>query len=164
MNCVLKGRSCRNRRFDCAQHKFLHQRKTSFIALVHVEWFLISHCEVALKRYQKFSAVKISKTCRKYPENGTVSFYYRVMGQKDADGMANSVDPYQTAPLRACPHLSVLKVKIITAYVLHVNCHCSESKIKFPFKRKVCPWFVDNFLSYSCLNRVWNSRLMQSRL
>ena len=32
---------------------------------------------------------------RKYPEIGTVSFYDRVMGPKDADGMANSVDPDQ---------------------------------------------------------------------
>ena len=28
-------------------------------------------------------------------------FYYRVIGPKDADGMANSVDPDQTAPLGA---------------------------------------------------------------
>ena len=30
---------------------------------------------------------------------GTVWFYDRVMHPKDADGMANSVDPDQTAPL-----------------------------------------------------------------
>ena len=29
----------------------------------------------------------------------TVLFYHRVTGSKDVDGMANSVDPYQTAPL-----------------------------------------------------------------
>ena len=28
-------------------------------------------------------------------------FYHRVMSPKDADGMANSVDPDQTAPLGA---------------------------------------------------------------
>ena len=38
------------------------------------------------------------KKCCKYPETGTVLFYYRVMGPKDADRMANSVDPDQTAP------------------------------------------------------------------
>ena len=27
-----------------------------------------------------------------------MSFYYKVMGPKDADGMANRVDPDQTAP------------------------------------------------------------------
>ena len=30
-----------------------------------------------------------------------LSFYYRVMGRKDAHGIANSVDPDQTAPLGA---------------------------------------------------------------
>ena len=39
------------------------------------------------------------KKCCKYPEIGRVSFYYRVMGLKDADGIANSVNPDQTAPL-----------------------------------------------------------------
>ena len=33
-----------------------------------------------------------------YPKIGTVSFYCRVMGSKDADGMTNSVDPDQIAP------------------------------------------------------------------
>ena len=32
-------------------------------------------------------------------KNGTVSFYYTVKSPKDADRMANSVDPDQTAPL-----------------------------------------------------------------
>ena len=35
------------------------------------------------------------------PKLGTVWFYKAVMHPKDADGMANSVDPDQTAPLRA---------------------------------------------------------------
>ena len=36
------------------------------------------------------------KKCCNYPKIGTVLFYYRVMSPKDADGMANSVDPDQT--------------------------------------------------------------------
>ena len=32
-----------------------------------------------------------------YPKIGAISFYYRVIGPKDADAMANSVDPDQTA-------------------------------------------------------------------
>ena len=36
-----------------------------------------------------------------YPKLGTVLFYYIVMGPKDADGTANSVDPDQNAPLGA---------------------------------------------------------------
>ena len=48
-------------------------------------------------------------------------FYYRVMGRKDADGIANSVDPDQTAPRSSlswvytvCPNLPVRKLRIIT--------------------------------------------------
>ena len=41
------------------------------------------------------------KKCCKYPEMGTVSFYHIVMDPKDADRMANSVNPDQTAPLGA---------------------------------------------------------------
>ena len=37
-----------------------------------------------------------SDTCN-YSKIGTVSFYFRVMGPKDADGMTNSIDPDQTA-------------------------------------------------------------------
>ena len=36
-----------------------------------------------------------------HPKIGTVLFYHRVIGPKDADGMANSVDLDQTAPLGA---------------------------------------------------------------
>ena len=39
------------------------------------------------------------KNCCNYPKSWTVCFYDRVMCPKDADGMANSVDPDQTAPL-----------------------------------------------------------------
>ena len=38
------------------------------------------------------------KNCFNYPKIGTVSLYHRVVGSKDADEMANSVDPDQTAP------------------------------------------------------------------
>ena len=40
------------------------------------------------------------KNCCNYPKTGTVLFYYRVMGPNDAERMANSVDPDQTAPRR----------------------------------------------------------------
>ena len=36
--------------------------------------------------------------------------YHKVMNPNDADGMANSVDPVQTAP----PGISVRKLRIIT--------------------------------------------------
>ena len=76
-------------------------------------WFFLRGCfqpvkDVSLnlsQAYQVRSTVKLlnkfghPKKCCNYPKTGTVSFYYRVMGPKDADGMANSGDPYQTAPL-----------------------------------------------------------------
>ena len=37
------------------------------------------------------------KKCCNYPKIGTVSFCYRVIGPKDADGMTNGVDPDQTS-------------------------------------------------------------------
>ena len=47
---------------------------------------------------------KISDTlqiCCNHPKIWTRWLYYRVMYPKDPDGMANSVDPDQTAPLGA---------------------------------------------------------------
>ena len=39
-----------------------------------------------------------NRNCRKYPKIGTMWFYYRQMHPYYADGMANSVDPDNTAP------------------------------------------------------------------
>ena len=39
------------------------------------------------------------KNCCNYPKIGTVLFYCRVMSPKDVDGLANKVDPDQTATL-----------------------------------------------------------------
>ena len=54
--------------------------------------------------------------------------YHRVMSPNDADGMANSVDPDQTAPLAVrsgsalfCPDLSVRKLRNITVLCLQFN-------------------------------------------
>ena len=41
------------------------------------------------------------KNCSNYPKIRTESFYYRWIGPKDIDRIANSVDPDQTAPLGA---------------------------------------------------------------
>ena len=68
-------------------------------------------------QYRKARKVSdIRKQCCNYAKIGTVSFHYRIMGPKDTDGMANSVDPYQTAPrvYTVCPDLSDRKLRIIT--------------------------------------------------
>ena len=51
------------------------------------------NCVVILK-------IRTPRNCN-HPKIEIVLFYYTVIGPKDADGMANSVDPDQTAPLRA---------------------------------------------------------------
>ena len=55
--------------------------------------------------------------------------YHRVMSPNDADGMANSVDPDQTAPQiwvsTVCPGISVRKLRIITVSAVTtqmINC------------------------------------------
>ena len=52
--------------------------------------------------------------------------YHRVRSQNDADGMANSVDPDQTAPsliwvCTVCPDLSVQKLRKITVPYFSLN-------------------------------------------
>ena len=78
--------------------------------------------------------------CCNYPKIGTVSFYYRVMGPKDADRMANSVEPDQTAPrglirvysvyhsiLSVHSDLSVRKLRNIT---VSINCTTEWQTVK----------------------------------
>ena len=51
--------------------------------------------------------------------------YHRVMNPNDADGMANSVNPDQTAPLSCfctvCPDLPVRKLRNITVCILDLE-------------------------------------------
>ena len=65
------------------------------------------------------------KICCNYPKSWTVWFHDRVICSKDADGMANSVDPDQTAPLvwvyTVCLDLPVHKLRIITVCM---ELHC----------------------------------------
>ena len=50
----------------------------------------------AYRKFPKYS--KHPKNCGNHINIWTVWFYHRVMSPNDADGMANSVDPDQTAP------------------------------------------------------------------
>ena len=43
----------------------------------------------------KILKLRTQKNCCNYPKVGTMSFYYREMDPKDADRMANNVDPDQ---------------------------------------------------------------------
>ena len=50
------------------------------------------------------------KFCCNQPKIWTRLLCHKVMRHKDADGMANSVDPDQTAPLHCLPRPSCLKI------------------------------------------------------
>ena len=47
----------------------------------------------------KFLKIRTPENCCNHPKIGTVLFFYRLIGPKNVDGMPNSVDPDQTAPL-----------------------------------------------------------------
>ena len=101
---------------------------------------LISYC-----KFPKY--LDTQKICCSYSEIWTMWLYHRVNSPNDADGMANSVDPDQTAPSRSsliwvctvCPCLSVRKLRIITVLDSNVSlavygpCHISliPSQVKF---------------------------------
>ena len=51
------------------------------------------------RKFPKYSDTQ--KICFNHSKNWTIRLYHRVMSPYDADGMANSVDPDQTAPLGA---------------------------------------------------------------
>ena len=56
-------------------------------------------CNSAYPKTPKYSDTR--KHCCNHPKILTKWLYHRVLHPKDADGMANSVDPDQTAPLGA---------------------------------------------------------------
>ena len=58
------------------------------------EIHFLSDCRNTVKKSKQTGH---RKNCCSYPKIGTVSLYYIVMGPKDAEGIANSVDPDQTA-------------------------------------------------------------------
>ena len=61
----------------------------------NIESFLMMR--LIYRKDPKFSDT--SKLCCNHPKNGKKRFYHRVMHHKDADSVANSEDPDQTAPL-----------------------------------------------------------------
>ena len=106
------------------QHKFIFKDsyQSSFSAA--------SFCSLSKAMIMKYNsgAKHYRKNCCAYPKIGTLSLYYRVIGPKDADRMANSVDPDQTWSKQCrpwsdcssiwiytvCPDLPVRKLRIIT--------------------------------------------------
>ena len=58
------------------------------------------------RKFPKYSDTQ--KICCNHSKIWTMWLYHRVMSPNDADGMANSVDPDQTAPLGAVCYGSAL--------------------------------------------------------
>ena len=56
------------------------------------QWFLLGYC-----KFPKYSDTQ--RICCNHSKIWTMWLYHNVMSPNDADGMANSVDPDQTAPL-----------------------------------------------------------------
>ena len=66
----------------------------------YVENFCLkNHLLFTYRKVPKFLDTR--KLCDYYPKTGKKRFYHRLMHPKDADGIANSEDPDQTAPLGA---------------------------------------------------------------
>ena len=63
-----------------------------------------------------------------YPKIGTLWFYHREMRPKDADGMANSVDPDQTAPEQSDQGLHCLLFRL---FPLDRLLYCKSTLLKF---------------------------------
>ena len=62
--------------------------------------FVLSvHFTTYYRKFPKYSDTQ--NICCNHFKNSTMWLYHRVMSPNDADGMANSVDPDQTAPLGA---------------------------------------------------------------
>ena len=65
-------------------------------------WLAIQEASQNKQNYRKFPKYSDTpKICCKHSKIWTMWLYHRVMSPNDADGMANSVDPDQTAPLGA---------------------------------------------------------------
>ena len=83
------------------------------IPLIHDGHF-VSYWQKYCK-FPKYSDTQ--KICCNHSNIWTMWLYHRVMSPNDADGMANSVDPDQTALIwvcTVCPGLSVQKLWLIT--------------------------------------------------
>ena len=68
----------------------------------NVEWSWYILQKFRLKKYRNFPKYSDTQTiCCNHSKIWTMWLYHRVMSPNGADGMANSVDPDQTAPLGA---------------------------------------------------------------
>ena len=77
-------------------------------------YFLRSFLYMYYRKFPKY--LETPKICCNHPKSWTRWHFFRVMHPKDAEGIANSVDPDQTAPIwicTVCQDLSVQKLRKI---------------------------------------------------
>ena len=79
---------------------------TNSLNAPHLDKFSVQNVVAAISTvcigYRKFPKYSDTQNiCCNYPKSWTRWLFLRVMSPNDADGMANSVDPDQTAPLGA---------------------------------------------------------------
>ena len=94
-------------------------RKLRIITVLQGPASVLQHVLQSIYNYRKFPKYSVTqKICCNHSKILTMWLYYRVMSPNDADGMANSVVPDQTAPLiwvcTVCPGISIRKLRIIT--------------------------------------------------
>ena len=83
--------------------------------------------------YRKFPKYSDTQTiCCNHSKIWTMWLYHRLMGPNDADGMANSVDPDQTATLGAVWSGSALFAQAYLSENLGSLRYVFKSKIKYP--------------------------------
>ena len=91
---------------------------TELMEIVSIFCHLSVYC-----KFPKYSDTP--KICSNHSKILTMRLYNRVMSPNDADGMANSADPDQTAPdqrssliwvCTVCPGISVQKLRKITLF------------------------------------------------
>ena len=78
-------------------YKFDNKRTSQKKQLLQNETLL--KCIGSYRNFPKYSDTE--KICCNHSKIWTMWLYYSVMSPNDADGMANSVDPDQTAPVGA---------------------------------------------------------------
>ena len=108
--------------------------------------------------YRKFPKYSDTQNiCCNHSKIWTMWLYHWVMSPNDADGMANSVDPDQTAPwsslirvFTVCPGISVRKLRIIT--VNYCTCTAVGSAEKWYFITLIVLFVYIFFLEQNAVN------------
>ena len=83
---------------EAADHTLQGKQSKQSISCAMAALFLW-HRKLNYRKFPKYSDTP--KNCCNHPKSWTRWLYFRVTLPKDAEGIANSVDPDQTAPLGA---------------------------------------------------------------